>query len=223
MNIINQFLNITSPDQFSTLNLESHIPFPFHLYWKDRDGKYLANNDTQAQHSGYRESRDLIGLTDYDLAWSTSAPSLRNNDMKVMKLRSPETFLESGMLQDNFMVYSFSAKIPLLTKSMKADGMLGLSLIFTLEQFPEFLMLLLSGQNNSYISMEIFSLTQRQLDCVYYLILGMTLKEIGCALHLSHKTVEHYLNNIKDKLKCKSRTELIKKALKHPYIRNKLF
>jgi DNA-binding CsgD family transcriptional regulator len=65
-------------------------------------------------------------------------------------------------------------------------------------------------------------LTQRQLDCLYGLVQGMTMKEIALLHRLSPKTVEHYLDRIKFKLQCKSRSELISKALKLSYIKNKL-
>jgi DNA-binding CsgD family transcriptional regulator len=52
-------------------------------------------------------------------------------------------------------------------------------------------------------------LTQRQYDCLYYLAKGMTIKETGCQLKLSSRTVEHYLDAIKQKLNCRSRSELV--------------
>jgi DNA-binding CsgD family transcriptional regulator len=41
----------------------------------------------------------------------------------------------------------------------------------------------------------------------------MTMKQIAYELGLSPKTVEHYLETVKLKLKCHTRQELIEKAL----------
>lgn len=55
-------------------------------------------------------------------------------------------------------------------------------------------------------------LTQRQVDCLHYLLKGMTVKQIATELSLSPRTVEHYLEAVKNKLSCNSRIELFKKA-----------
>lgn len=54
-------------------------------------------------------------------------------------------------------------------------------------------------------------LSNRQFACVYYFAKGMTLKEIAKQLSISPKTVEHYLNFVKTKWKCRSRYEITKK------------
>lgn len=54
-----------------------------------------------------------------------------------------------------------------------------------------------------------YGLSNRQLECVYYLAKGKTLKEIAKTLNLSAKTIEHYLIIAKTKLKCSNRAELI--------------
>lgn len=55
-------------------------------------------------------------------------------------------------------------------------------------------------------------LTQRQKDCIFYLTKGMTIKQIAKKLNLAPKTIEHYLKNIRTKLNCKTRAELIIKS-----------
>ncbi|WP_019215119.1 response regulator transcription factor [Legionella tunisiensis] len=65
-------------------------------------------------------------------------------------------------------------------------------------------------------------LTKRQMDCLYHLVKGMTIKQIANTLNLSPKTVEHYLDAVKVKLKCRNRAELITVALQMPAIREQL-
>lgn len=66
-------------------------------------------------------------------------------------------------------------------------------------------------------------LSQRQKECLYFLVKGMTYKEISKQMNLSPKTVEHYLEYTKNKLNCHNRTELIKMALNFRYIQDQLF
>lgn len=58
-------------------------------------------------------------------------------------------------------------------------------------------------------------LSKREIECVNYLIRGMTAKQIGTIMDLSHRTVEFYLKRIKNKLTCRTKSELIAKVLNH--------
>jgi DNA-binding CsgD family transcriptional regulator len=52
-------------------------------------------------------------------------------------------------------------------------------------------------------------LTQRETECVLYLLTGLTVKIVAEKLGLSTRTVEFYINNIKAKLKCRTKTQLL--------------
>jgi two-component system, OmpR family, aerobic respiration control sensor histidine kinase ArcB len=56
-------------------------------------------------------------------------------------------------------------------------------------------------------------LTQREAQCLVCLAHGHSIKQIGKKLDLSPRTVEVYLNRVKIKLKCTTKTELIAKAI----------
>ena len=53
-------------------------------------------------------------------------------------------------------------------------------------------------------------LSKRESECLLQLSLGKTAKETARALDLSPRTVEFYLNNIKEKTDCRTRTELVR-------------
>lgn len=50
--------------------------------------------------------------------------------------------------------------------------------------------------------------TEREMETLFYTLTGYTSKEVGKKLDLSHRTVESYLDNIKDKLHCNSKAEI---------------
>ncbi len=54
-----------------------------------------------------------------------------------------------------------------------------------------------------------FSLSLRELQCVYHLATGKTSKEIAQALALSHRTVEHYIEDIRHKTACIDKGQLV--------------
>lgn len=53
------------------------------------------------------------------------------------------------------------------------------------------------------------SLTPRELRIVYYLLEGLTNKEIGRKLNISEQTVKHYINSILKKIKRRNRIDIV--------------
>lgn len=66
-----------------------------------------------------------------------------------------------------------------------------------------------NGMNSGSIN-----LSKRQKDCLYWLLKGKTAAETANILNLSQRTVESYINHIKIKFQCSTKSELIVKALK---------
>lgn len=61
---------------------------------------------------------------------------------------------------------------------------------------------------NTSISQPI-QLTPREISCIKYLMNGKTAKEIANQLHLSYRTIEYYLENIRSKTGCRNKYELM--------------
>lgn len=55
--------------------------------------------------------------------------------------------------------------------------------------------------------------TLREVECISFLFKGKTAPQIADILNLSPRTVEYYIENIKNKLDCTSKSETIEKAL----------
>lgn len=55
--------------------------------------------------------------------------------------------------------------------------------------------------------------TERQLQCVFFLLRGKTAKQIGKILGVSHRTIEEHFDKIKNKLGCKTRSQVVEKAI----------
>jgi DNA-binding CsgD family transcriptional regulator len=58
-------------------------------------------------------------------------------------------------------------------------------------------------------------LTKREIDVANQLVSGKTADEIGISLHISRRTVESHLENLKFKLGCRKKSELINALLKN--------
>lgn len=203
------------------------------VYSKDNNGCYLGSNQAMLSVNNIQSEQEIIGATDYDLTWKEQASALMKNDQEVIQTNKAKTYIEPVYLNGKILHCYLSHKAPLRTSLGKVIGVFGLSflledensLITTLNEMSPFANSGLSKQIQQ-AGTQLFvrgnHLTKRQIDCLYYLVKGMTIKKIANTLNLSPKTVEHYLDAVKVKLNCRNRTELIATALQMPAIREKL-
>ena len=197
-------------------------------YMKDTSGRYLAANASQVERSGMHTHHALIGATDHDLVWKACADILIKHDQHVILKREATIFIEPVNLNrsvDASQDHSYlSYKSPLLDANGGVIGVYGFSYLLdeslSINQIFDELALIIGKHGIHYAKMLISrhrlvssSLTTRQLDCLKLLAKGMTMKQIGVSLGLSSRTVEHYLEAVKSKLKCGTRAEMIGVAL----------
>lgn len=63
-----------------------------------------------------------------------------------------------------------------------------------------------------------FKLSAKEMECLFYLIRGKTMREIAHLLYLSPRTIEFHIEKIKEKLGCRCKSELIEKAIATGYM-----
>ncbi|MDX2165042.1 MAG: helix-turn-helix transcriptional regulator [Gammaproteobacteria bacterium] len=59
-----------------------------------------------------------------------------------------------------------------------------------------------------------YNLTKRESECLFYVLKGMTAKVIASRMGITSKTVEKFVQILKEKLGCHCRARLIEKAIK---------
>jgi PAS domain S-box-containing protein len=112
-------------------NVLSNVPAS--IFWKDRNSVYLGVNERFARDTGVRSPQELIGKTDYDLAWTKEQSDFyRECDRKVMD--SGESMLnieESQQQADGRKIELLTNKVPLLDTSGQVSGLLGIYMDIT--------------------------------------------------------------------------------------------
>lgn len=207
MNFIS-FLTNTSCPEHIVMNLEKSLNVPFHVYWKDVDGKYVHCNELQARDAGFTKIEDMLGKTDLDLPGlsNNDALSFIRNDEKIIKTNSPQIFIEPFSILPKRKVVAISHKVPFRMHTKKIMGIMGFSPIFEQNANLNSILLSLDLVNH-------YHLTKMELQIVNYLIRGKTAKMIANLLGSSVRTVEHHLKNIKLKVGVSSKPDLIEKIL----------
>jgi DNA-binding CsgD family transcriptional regulator len=203
----------------------SLLCLPCYVFWKDTDGVYQGYNDYGAATLGYRSGQEIVGKSDLDIFPKEFALVYQSNDSNVIASKTPVFASEEGELKNHFPVIFHSYKIPLYAEHKKIVGVLGLS--FTTPAYK---------QGNVVVPIDNFSsaelasklnshppqprpnqaiLSDREKACMYHLSQGLTLKEIARQLNLSPRTIETYIERVKEKLNCKNKADLIFAFMKY--------
>lgn len=197
---------------------------PCNYYVVSNELILLDCNDTQAKALHFAEASDIIGTSIASLIPDESVCQVRKNNEQVVKRNTVMYFNEFFMWEDTFNSY-LSLKFPFYNNN-KIIGSFGISINLFDACFTE-VNHFLSGSKLQKLALQSKRLrnwlTETEIDGVlvskseaavlYYLIQGQTAKGIGASLHLSPRTVEIHLANLKDKLKCRNKSELITKVL----------
>jgi two-component system CheB/CheR fusion protein len=106
---------------------------PASIFWKDRNSVYLGANKRFAQDAGLRNPDELIGKTDYDMAWTREETEFyRQCDHEVMDSGQPLLNIEESQRQaDGKEVHLLTNKVPLREESKQVYGMLGIYMDIT--------------------------------------------------------------------------------------------
>ncbi|MEL6224784.1 MAG: ATP-binding protein [Cyanobacteria bacterium J06627_8] len=100
---------------------------PMAIFWKDRESVYLGCNQNFAEAAGLNNPDEIIGLTDYDLPWTTKEADLyRKNDQLVMTSKTAQYhLLEPQQRTDGSHIWCDTNKVPLYDKAGIVVGIMG--------------------------------------------------------------------------------------------------
>jgi hypothetical protein len=168
------------------LDIEDLNDSPFHFHLKNKKGMYIACNKRVITDAGFNKSDDLLGLTDFDFSFlpEKQAKEFRYHDMQAQRTAKGAFFIEPLTLPHSNKLVAISYKAPLVLKSNKVIGTKSLSFIVDAVDInsPE-----MAKRLSKSSSIDTIDLTVRQSDCLYYLVRGMTMKQIALELNLSPK------------------------------------
>lgn len=192
----------------------------------DKNHKYKLINNTAVDWLGFDSSERSVGLSydDIQAPASESADFFRQMDNLVLEKNKRIFYLGYYGYHDDYRVIQ-GHKWPFLDTTQEVmcvgtqfhdvtrfDLINKDKLIF----MPDFI----GCKNNKttqfcYLFTEADTddiLSERERECLFFSLRRKTAKEIALILSLSHRTIEDYMDNIRSKLNCQSRSELLEKA-----------
>lgn len=115
--------NSDQKNHFLELVMEN---MPACIFWKDRDLLYLGCNTGFAQDAGFSSPADLLGKSDFEMAWSNQAVMFRADDKMIIDSGlSKLNYEEKSTAPDGREIWLRTSKLPLRDYQNNIVGMLG--------------------------------------------------------------------------------------------------
>jgi PAS domain S-box-containing protein len=100
---------------------------PRAIFWKDNDLRFMGCNIIFAKIAGAQSPRDLVGKTDFDMAWSAQADAYRKDDHEVMRSRKAKLDIEEvNINSDGEESWVRTSKVPIIGDSGEVVAILGM-------------------------------------------------------------------------------------------------
>ena len=189
---------------------------PLYIFAKDKNFKYLFCNEKVAEAAGVDSPQQIIGKTDYEVICKKYADSYRKTDIQILNSKTrvniQEVIIHSQGIPDVFVT-----KTQLMDGDENCIGIIGFSIDITgyclTKKKGNF-----DPEKQRFYLGEPFCnvyLTRRELEVFRYLLCGYTLNKISFLLKISPKTTRWYICNLKIKLQCQSKSEIMSMAIQH--------
>jgi DNA-binding CsgD family transcriptional regulator len=192
------------------------------------DLKAMHITNYAANLHGFNHYEKVLGLSCYESnsAAVNSAPEFEQHHKKVIYAAKPLNVLDIHTYADGSTKLLSTTKSPMYNSSNDITGCFEVcknisstNKIKLIHNAISSLSKFIDASMSISISLEIIdcydmlSLNRRESECLYFIMRGYTNREIGNRLHISMRTVDDYASNIKTKLNCRTRSEIIDYAV----------
>lgn len=190
---------------------------PGAIGFKDKNSTYLGGNQLLATCMGYSSPHDIVGMKDSDIRSEMVIFSEKfvKEDKEVM-MKGELQHIDIGRYPNDIFQATLSTKKALLN----ANQVVGTVFSRVELKFP-ILKTLIDIVPNITLPQYFtvgrqygkYNLSKRESESLFYLIRGYTAREIAQKLGLSPKTIEYHIEQLKNKLNCSKRSELVEKSI----------
>ncbi len=206
-------------------NLNAMIAqLPGLVFYKNTDLIYIAASHYAAHLCGFESAEQFCGHNDFELRCDAadSALEFRAEDSKVITSGQEISSLQIHQFSDGNIHIFLLRKAPVKNDQGEIIGVCSMGSEVTNPATGQAIFELLSaGSEPENFQNKTFAITDgnfnqlslRESELIFYFMRGFSNKEIGTLMKLSPRTIESYLESIKNKLKCTSRKELLLKCM----------
>src|SRR5579872_5013757 len=216
-------VKLVRPDvsNYQLTSVTKLLNLPFNVFFLDLDHQLKNANETYVDSFGCDSLKSALNKTAWDIATRECAEHIIATNLAVTSLQKSKIFEININLKNKINFMSLAMKFPLYDELNKIVGLFGFSSVVGKHSLGDFVTKIselgfLTVNDNEYQSkneIDNVRLSQRQMEVLRLVVRGKHSKEIAKEIGLSYRTVQHYIDNIKDKLNVYSRSELIDKVI----------
>ncbi len=194
---------------------------------KDAEGCYIFVNKSMRQQFGFTSNDQMRGYSNKELLTEVTDDALTTlalQDDVVCREEKALDILYTFMLPNGQLDIFSGGKSPHYNEEGHCIGIIGKSMRLRKGHLCNLGKLLFSDSlrfsSKASLAFDIVDepeqhhgLSTRESECLFFLLRGKTMKEIGSYLNISAKTVDYYLQQLRIKFDCHTRSQLVDKAL----------
>jgi DNA-binding CsgD family transcriptional regulator len=221
-------IKLIRPDHLLTdsdCSVANVLKLPFNICFLNTESVLQNMSEACVETCGMDSVTHFIGKTALDFTSRKQAECLFTHDKNVLTANKIRIFDEEFVAKKHS--YHFiSIKSPWYNPANEIIGIFNCAIALGKQELEGSLAVIAklglldalgitSKKNQVMLGSEIENvyLTNREIQCLRLHVRGQSAKEIAMTIGLSRRTVEHYLENIKKKLRVSSKTELIQKTI----------
>jgi DNA-binding CsgD family transcriptional regulator len=189
---------------------------------KDSQLRVISCNDVFLELAGVKSRDEVIGRTDYDFCWTEYASLYAVHEMDALLGNNYSAMIASKDYTGRTAI-SLHTKIGKKNNEGTIDGIICRAVEIINPHWSELAVQLAKNspldQYCYYLGKTTpFQLTSKQNEILFYLVRGKAAKVIAAITGTSTRTVEHHISHIKNKMNCRTQSELISKAITHGFL-----
>ena len=194
-----------------------------YYFVKDLNSHYVELSQSIENHLGIKIKK-LVGKSDYETPWEDFAEQYRRCDLQAISTEQSDVF-EPLPLSKNVVLSVRCLRLPIYDDTNRVVGVFGQTDVLSMNRnLREALKALndvdkkrSSAGSHTLYQIDHYNknlqLTQREAECLFLLVRGKTAKEIALFLEISTRTIESYIESIKNKMGVSTRSEIIATAI----------
>lgn len=194
------------------------------IAYKNLNHDLIYANKKTLDYTGHHNVRDIIGKKDTDLIWQDFSHIYHKQEEDALdgKIYSA---LHPGKDVEGRDFLFFNRKYPWINEKKDVIGVIchsveieNPSLVTLCQVLKKTVVHHTTGIHFIHKKLIDIELTQREEECLFYIVRGKSAKMIGKILNISPRTVEGYIESLKHKLNCTNKTDLVDAAIRTGFI-----
>jgi len=199
---------------------------PANFYFINPESTIIKLSERTVQTCGYVSASDAVGRSIREVSKAETAQKIIKNDREIINTEKFKIIFENYTRVDGVDLSAISIKFPWFGDDA-IIGIFGCSILIEGEDFSPVAesvsLLMQAGLLTPSMTLPVtlvpsikndsVFLSDRDIDILYWLVRGNTAKGIAVKLGISHRTVEHRLEQIKLKFAVNTKSELIDRVI----------